>query len=117
MDAQKRPPLLGDGRVDQRLQGPQLRLVAKHRFRQSHAVDSCRACGSGKARLDRCNQRSPRTLQPMNRGIGIEHRHAFFLEHTRHGRLPHADRSGEAKHDHDVSSARSSASCSRGAGI
>src|SRR3546814_4090650 len=54
----------------------------------------------------------------MHGGIGIEHRHAFVGEHRRDGRFTHPDRTGEPERQrppgHDVRSARSSSSRSRG---
>ena len=79
------------------------------------AVDARRrrSCRETRPRSRRPARR--RALQPVDLGVGVEHRHAFVREHRRHGRLAHADRAGEAEDDHDVSNARSSASCSRGA--
>ena len=48
---------------------------------------------------DRTDQRAVDSLQPVHLRIGIEQRHAQRAEHRRDGRLPHADRSGEAKDD------------------
>src|SRR3546814_6573367 len=82
-----------------------------------------RAGGSGKARLDRGDERAARPLQPVDLGIGVEDGHAFALEHHCRGRFPHADRSGEPEDErpaepragalpspHAISSARSSSS-------
>ena len=61
------------------------------------AVDARRAGRAGKARLDRRDDAPGRALQPVDRGVGVEHRHALVGEHRRDGRLAHADRAGEAQ--------------------
>ena len=47
-----------------------------------------------------------RPLQLVHFGIGIEHRHARFAEHLRHGRFAHANRSGQP-HDERAAHAAS----------
>ena len=103
--------------MDQPLQPGECRLVVEHRVAERPAVDAADSGRAGKQRLDMGDQAAARTLQRMHRGVRVEHRHARLAEHRRDRRLAHADRPGEAQDDgHATSSARSSASCARGAG-
>src|SRR5690606_7246101 len=65
---------------------------------------------AGKFRLDRRDQRAARPLELAHLLVGVEHGHALVGEHARDGRLAHADRAGEAEHDHGASRAISAAS-------
>ena len=55
---------------------------------------------SGKRRFYRSGRLAP--VKPVHGLVGIVHRNAGRREHRCRRRLPHADRAGEAKHDHDV---------------
>src|SRR3546814_3309129 len=55
--------------------------IAEHARAEFLPVDAVRAGGSGKARLDRGDERAARPLQPVDLGIGVEDGHAFALEH------------------------------------
>src|SRR3546814_20271982 len=81
--------------MDDRLERRQLVRVAEHTRAELLPVDAARAGGTGKARLDRRDQRAARPLQPVHLGIGVEHRYALALEHRGRGRLAHAARTGE----------------------
>ena len=88
-----------------------------HRGTQLLAIYPPRTGRAGKGAFDRHEQRTIRTLELMHRGIGIEHRHAKFLQHRRYRRLAHPDRAGQAEDKgclHRVSKARNSASPSAG---
>ena len=52
----------------------------------------------GKRRLDQ--RRRLAGIEAMHRLVGIVDRHAGLREHLRRRRLAHADRAGEAEHDH-----------------
>jgi hypothetical protein len=100
--------------MDDRLQPLECLTIVKHRMAKRGTIDSPNASASRKRRLDREKQCAAGPLEPVNRGVCIEHRNAGSAKHRRDGRLAHADRSGETEQDHAVSSARNSASRSRG---
>ena len=77
------------------------------------STPSARSCPGNAASISATSAPSGPCSRCTDR-VGVEHRHAFVGEHPRDGRLAHADRAGEAEDDHEVSSARSSASRSRG---
>lgn len=91
-------------------------MIVKHRPAQRRAIDAVGAGRPRKGRFDMGNQRAARTLQPVNLGVGIEHRDAKRTEHAGHRRLAHADRARKSDDDHCVSRSRKSSSCSRAAG-
>jgi hypothetical protein len=119
MLAQEGLPRGSHGRMDDRFEPGERGGIIEHRRTELLAADAVRAGGAWERGLDRFDQLSAGTLQAAHDRIGIEHRHAQFGEHRRDGRLAHPDRTGEPEDErsaHAVSSARSSASCSRGAG-
>lgn len=108
------PLRAADERVNDLFQLAQPFWIAEHSGAKPRPVKTVRTRRSGKGLLDRGQCRAARLLQPVHLRIGIKHMNAGFAEHRRDGRLSHADRTGEAEHDHCASSARSSSSCSRG---
>ena len=71
--------------------------VTEYRSAQFLPVDSVRSGRPGKFRRDGRQQRTARSLQFVDGSIGIEHRYPQITHHARHGRLAHADRTGEAE--------------------
>ena len=90
--------------------------VAEHRGTKFCAVNAVRSGRTRKCCFDRRERRTAGALQPVDFGIGIEHRHARAPQHRRDGRLAHADRAGETEDDHCASSALSSSSQPSGGG-
>lgn len=84
--------------------------VAEYGGTEFRAVDALGAGRARERRLDRCERRAARALQPVHLGIRIEHRDTGAPQHRRDGRLAHADRTGETENDHCVSRAFSSSS-------
>ena len=54
----------------------------------------------GNAASTAAHRAAARRQQPMDRGVGIEQRHAEPPQHRRGGALAHADRAGQAENDH-----------------
>src|SRR3546814_5531535 len=85
---------LSDRRVNDRFQRREFMGIAEHARAEFLPVDAVRAGGSGKARLDRGDERDARPLQPVDLGLGGEDGHAFALAHKLRARFPPADTSG-----------------------
>src|SRR5689334_1667300 len=56
---------------------------------------------------DPFEQRTAWSLEASHDCVGVEHGNATVLEHLRHGRFAHSDRSRERYPDHAVSNPRS----------
>ncbi|MCW2367932.1 hypothetical protein M2334_000131 [Sphingobium sp. B11D3D] len=89
--AQKRCARPGNGGMHDPLQGPHFLRLADHPGTKHPAIDASSAGRAGKARFDRAEQGATRSLQMMDCGIGIEHRHARCAKHGGCGRFAHAD--------------------------
>jgi hypothetical protein len=94
--------------MDQLFEHQKRLRLAEHPLRQRASDDAFRPGRAGESPLDLGDQRPLRPLQPVDRGVGVEHRHALIGEQASGGRLAHADRSGEAEPDHRTRSSRSS---------
>ncbi len=105
-----------DKRMHQRFKPRQRHRIAEHGTAQFLPIKAMQAGRAGKQPLDSLKRPPARTLKRAHGSIGIEDRHAEAAKHGGNRRFAHADRSGQAKHDHAKSLARSSASCWRGAG-
>ncbi len=106
-----------DKRMHQRFKTRQRDGIAENGIAQFLPVEAIRSCRSGKQPLDHLQRTAARSLKGAHGSVGVEYGYAMAAEHCRHRRLSHADRSRQAKHDHDINRARNSASCWRGAGL
>ena len=68
------------------------------RLRELGAVDHAVVDGARETRLDQ--RRRGAGIEAMHGLVGIVHGHAGVGKQLRRGRLAHADRAGEAEHDH-----------------
>ena len=118
---EKGSPLFGHGGVNDRLKPGERGGIPENQRAKGLAPYAARIRAARKGSLDGRHQRTAGALKTPHFGIGVEHRHARRREHRRDGRFAHPDRSGQAENEgllyHPVSRARSSLSCSRGAGI
>ena len=73
--------------------------IVEHARRELAAIDLAVLRGARKRRFDRGHRLA--LVEPMHHRIGIVHRHAGLGEEARGGRFSHADRAGEAEHEHD----------------
>ena len=96
------PLLLLDHRMQDAFEPGERIRIAEHRLTQRHAVHGSVPHRAGKRRLDRPDGPPATRLQPVHRGIGIEHGNARPAERGRGGRLAHADPTGKAKDDHRI---------------
>ena len=88
-------------------QGRQLARVGQHAGGKRIAVQNAADYGPRKTGFNRVKERAVRALQRAHFAVGVEQQDAAPAEHAGHGRLAHADRSGERDTDHEASSPRS----------
>ena len=102
---------LGLGSAHQRmhdlLQPPQRLLVAGDALAKRGTVDLAVLGHTRKRRFDRRDRRT--FVKPVDRGIGVVHRHALLREQPRGRRFSHRDGTGEADDEHRIHFASSPA--------
>ena len=74
--------------------------IGQHQGAQGGAVEQ--ACGEGfrEGRAQGRDGGATRGLEPMDAGVGVEHRHMLAAEEARRSGFAHRDAAGEADHDH-----------------
>ena len=87
-------------RMDDRLQTLQCRCIMNNQRREPRPVDLAVSQRAWEGGFDQ--RRGGAAIERMNGGIGIMHWDAGLAEHGRGRRFAHADRAGEAEHEHQL---------------
>lgn len=91
-----------DEGMDDGFQAPQGRRVGEDAGAERPAVDTPPGHDAGKGGADGGDGGAARREEPVDRRVRIVDRRAQAPQHARRRRLAHADRSGQAQHDHAV---------------
>jgi len=90
----------GDQRMNRGLDAAEQIRVGQDGGAQSAAIDAVVGDRVGGEGGDGRGAGAAGRVEPVDGGVRIPNRHAERGEHGRRGRLAHADRAGEAEHDH-----------------